>query len=116
VGGSFRQLGEVLLWFQTDGNASGAAGFYELLEADILSLPGDADVVKFPAPGPDRLGHRMQPVQNFHVTQFTCLRKIDTLEIPRTGELHPNLHFLSWSSQFDEEIKNSGQVSYRERL
>jgi hypothetical protein len=57
---------ELLARLLPDSNSSLAACGYKALQAFVVPLAGDQDMVEATPPGPERLFHRMEPVQNIH--------------------------------------------------
>ncbi len=69
MSGRFGQFGQVLARLEAQADTGLAAGVDDALQALIMALAGDADVVKLAASGAQSLFHRMQAVKNFHLIQ-----------------------------------------------
>jgi hypothetical protein len=63
---SFGDEGELLARLLADADAGIAALRDEALQAIVLALAGDKDVIETAAAGFERFLNRMQPVENFH--------------------------------------------------
>ena len=64
------QLGELVAGIEAHLDAGVAAGLDQLLQAHILPLAGNANVIEFPRPGAQSLLYRMQAKQNLHIFKF----------------------------------------------
>jgi hypothetical protein len=70
------KLREVLAWLRADADAGVLAFGYETRDAVVMTLGCNQHVIEAPSPGFQRLGYRMDAVENFHVSSLDGLERI----------------------------------------
>ncbi len=93
----FRQFGQVIARFKAQADAGFAADVDDALQALIMPLTGDANVVELTASGAQCLFHRVQAIKNFHPIQCIACCRLDMCWIIRVlADRSPNC--ASWHS------------------
>jgi hypothetical protein len=67
-----RKQGEVFAGLEAEAHAAVTAEINDSLKAFVVPFTGDTDVVKLAAGRTQRFFHRVQAVEDFHPSQFTC--------------------------------------------